>query len=92
MRRMLTGWLLLAPFAALAAQQPELAIPAAATLQRDFDAAQRAWNKLSTEARAAQPRPEVEFAPKFEAGAAAFAGKEEAVPYLVWLVSRAELR
>jgi len=87
MRRFVTGWLLLVPFAALAAQQTETPIPAA-TLERDFETAQQDWRQLSGEARGKQLRPEAEFTPKFAAGAAAFAGTEEAVPYLVWLVSR----
>lgn len=91
-------WLLLVPFAALSAQQAPEPIPDAATLQREFEAALSAWGKQSSAARAAndeavqvwlrETRPERQFALKFAAAAKAFAGKEDAVPYLAWIVSR----
>lgn len=90
-------WLLLLSIAALPAQQQD-PVPDAATLQQQFDTAQREWTKKSADARAKNDpaaqaalrtaRPEAEFTPKFQAGAKAHAGKEEAVPYLAWLVSR----
>ena len=83
---------LLVPFAALQAQQAPTPIPDAATLQREFEAAQSEWGKQSSAARAAkdeaaqarlrESRPERVFEPKFAAAAKAFAGKESAVPYL----------
>ena len=88
MRSVLRRCLLLVSFSALPAQQPDVPIPDAATLQRDFETALRDWSKLSPEVRAKQPRPEAVFAPKFALAAQAFAGKEAAVPYLAWLVSR----
>ena len=88
MRSALTGWLLLVSCAAPPMPRVDAPIPDAATLQRDYEAALGDWGKQSAEARGKQPRPEVVFAPKFAAAAKAFAGKEEAVPYLVWLVSR----
>lgn len=95
--------LLLLPLAALAAQQdpvPQEPIPDAATLQRQYDEAQRAWSEANRAAyqqkdkaeqqRLAQHRPEAEFVPKFRAGAEAHAGTEAAVPYLAFLVSRGD--
>ena len=99
--RNIVPWLLLVPFAALSAQQAPDPIPAAATLQKEFDEAFAAWNKQSSAARAAkdetlqvwlrETRPEKFFAIKFAAAAKAYAGKEDAVPYLAWLVSRGEI-
>jgi hypothetical protein len=79
---------------AVPAQEVPTALPAAATLEQQFEEAQRAWTDAvraarSEEARAKlPPRPEAEFLPRFQAGAAAHAGTEAAVPYLTWIVSR----
>jgi len=43
MRSALLACVLLAPFTALPAQQPDVPIAEAATLQRDFDTALRDW-------------------------------------------------
>jgi hypothetical protein len=84
---------------ALAAQESSPPTPPeSAVLERRFAEAQKTWNDRYREAseakdQAAQKqlvaaRPEAEFAPQFQAGADAHAGKPEAVPYLCWLVSR----
>jgi hypothetical protein len=98
MPKRLTVLLLMLPFAALSAQQDP--IPAAATLQNQFDEAQREWSKKNAEAykqkdteaqaQLRQSRPEAVFASKFQAGAKAYASTEQAVPYLAWLVSRGD--
>jgi hypothetical protein len=97
-------WLLPLLAAAVPAQEGPTAPPAAPpppsaeTLQREFDAALRAWADANNAARAANDakeqqrlrgqRPEAAFAERFAAAAKALAGKEEAVPYLVWVVQR----
>ncbi len=94
MRNLLLSALLALP-SAVAAQDPSPP-PTVATLQSEFDKALRAWADANNAARAAgdqaaqerlrAERPEVPFAARFAAAAARLAGKEEAVPYLVWVV------
>lgn len=80
--------------AALPAQEPAER-PDFAALEREYNAAQRAYTdalrsqREQPEAeRTAVPRPETVFQPRFAQGAAAHAGTAQAVPFLVWLVSR----
>jgi hypothetical protein len=72
--------------------------PPAEALQREFDAALRAWADANNAARAAKDtkeqerlraaRPEAGFARRFLEAAAVHAGTESAIPYLVWVVQR----
>ncbi|MBM4060236.1 MAG: hypothetical protein FJ265_03930 [Planctomycetes bacterium] len=88
----------LAALPALPAQEPVPPIPSAESLQQEFDRALRSWADANNRARAAKDegelerlrgtRPEPLFAQRFADAAQAFAGKEAAVPYLVWVVQR----
>jgi hypothetical protein len=90
-------WSLLFLLPALPAQDPAVP-PDAATLERQYNEAQKAWNERYQAAHAqkdeaaqkelAAARPEAEFSRLFQQGADAHAGTAEAVPYLCWLVSR----
>ncbi|MFY9343421.1 MAG: hypothetical protein WAT39_13075 [Planctomycetota bacterium] len=73
-------------------------LPSAETLQQEFDLALRAWADANNKARADNDtkeqerlrgqRPEAAFAERFANAAATLAGREQAVPYLVWVVQR----
>lgn len=86
------------PTAPPTGQQPAPPIPSPAALQQEFDVALRAWTDRNNKARAdhddkemerlRELRPERIFAERHAAAAAALAGKEDAVPYLVWVVQR----
>jgi len=98
-RRTLASVMCLTALCHAPAQEPDRAPPPdAAALEAEFSNAQREWNARLREAsqskdqdamaRLRAARPEAEFLPRFAAAATAAAGTDDAVPFLVWIVSR----